>query len=202
MIVLGIDTSSRVVGVALCVNGDAVASRRVEAMPAETLLGLVDEVLADAGLDKRAVELVAVGKGPGLFTATRVGVATAKGIALALGRPLVGVGSLEAVMHAAGAEAVLVDAGRNEVYAASLGEAPFLASPDDALARLSGRRVVVSASLGRTMYLDAPAPDPVWIARLGQARRAAGVEDELVTLEPEYVRPSDATLPRTPLRTG
>ncbi len=202
MIVLGIDTSSRVVGVALCANGDAVACRRVEAMPAETLLGLVDEVLAEAGLDKHAVELVAVGKGPGLFTGTRVGVATAKGIALALGRPLVGVGSLEAVMRATGAEAVLVDAGRGEVYAASLGEAPFLASPDDALARLSGRRVVVSASLGRTMYLDAPAPDPVWIARLGEARCALGVEDELVTLEPEYVRPSDATLPRTPLRTG
>jgi len=122
MIVLAFDTSSRVVSVALCHDDHVLARRDVEAPPAEGLLGWVDEVLTEAGITRDAIELVAVGTGPGLFTGTRVGVATAKGIAFALGRPLVGVSSLVAVRRAASAEGrridgVMIDAGRGEVYA-------------------------------------------------------------------------------------
>ncbi len=227
MIVLAFDTSSRVVSVALCHDDHVLARRDVEAPPAEGLLGWVDEVLTEAGITRDAIELVAVGTGPGLFTGTRVGVATAKGIAFALGRPLVGVSSLVAVRRAASAEGrridgVMIDAGRGEVYAfgsagsagsaadgstGSAGsaadgtdDAPFLARPEVARARLSGL-LVASASLGLDLPA-APMPDAAWVAREGRARFVATGRDEVASLEPDYVRPSDATLPKTPQRTS
>jgi tRNA threonylcarbamoyladenosine biosynthesis protein TsaB len=216
MLVLAFDTSSRVVSVALCDDDHVLARRDVEAPPAEGLLGWVDEVLAEARVAREAVELVAVGTGPGLFTGTRVGVATAKGIAFALGRPLVGVSSLVAVRCAASADGrridgVMIDAGRGEVYAlgsaGSAGsaadgsdDAPFLARPEVARARLSGS-LVASASLGLDLPA-APTPDAAWVAREGRARFVATGRDEVACLEPDYVRPSDATLPKTPQRTS
>lgn len=204
MIVLAFDTSSRVVSVALCDDDHVLARRDVEAPPAEGLLGWIDEVLAEAAVARDAIELVAVGTGPGLFTGTRVGVATAKGIAFALGRPLVGVSSLVAVRRTASAsggtvDGVMIDAGRGEVYALGSEGAPFLASPEVARAKLSGR-LVASASLGLDLPA-APTPDAAWVAGEGRVRFAATRRDEVATLEPDYVRPSDATLPKTPQRT-
>lgn len=211
MIVLAFDTSSRVISVALFdseprdgeLSGDpqhgrVLARRDVEAPPAEGLLGWVDEVLAEAGLGREAIELVAVGTGPGLFTGTRVGVATAKGIAFALGRPLVGVSSLLAVLRATRADGVMLDAGRGEVYTLAAGGTAFLASPDIAAAELGGR-IVASASLGLD-WPNAPTPDAAFVAREGLVRFASTGRDEVATLEPDYVRPSDATLPKTPQR--
>lgn len=215
MIVLAFDTSSRVISVALfdsdSLDGDlrgelpgdpqdgcVLARRDVEAPPAEGLLGWVDEVLAEAGVARDAIELVAVGTGPGLFTGTRVGVATAKGIAFALGRPLVGVSSLVAVLRATGANGVMLDAGRGEVYALTAGGTAFLASPEVATRTLGGR-IVASASLGLG-WPPAPTPDAAFIAREGLVRFTSTGRDEVATLEPDYVRPSDATLPKTPQR--
>jgi tRNA threonylcarbamoyladenosine biosynthesis protein TsaB len=205
MIVLALDTSSRVVSVALCDDDRVLARRDVEAPPAEGLLGWVDEVLSEAAVSREAIELVAIGVGPGLFTGTRVGVATAKGIAFALGRPLVGVSSLVAVRRAAsadgrGIDGVMIDAGRGEVYALGSEGAPFLASPEVARSRLSGQ-LVASASLGLDLPA-APTPDAAWVARDGRARFASTRRDEVATLEPDYVRASDATLPKTPQRTS
>lgn len=198
MIVLAFDTSSRVVSVALCDDDGVLARRDVEATPAEGLLGWVDEVLMAARVARDAIELVAVGTGPGLFTGTRVGVATAKGIAFALARPLVGVSSLVAVRRAVSADGLMIDAGRGEVYALGAEGTPFLATPEVARARLSGR-LVASASLGLDLP-PAPTPDAAWIAREARARFAATGRDEVASLEPDYVRPSDATLPKTPQR--
>lgn len=205
MIVLAFDTSSRVVSVALCDDDRVLARRDVEAPPAEGLLGWVDEVLREAGHVRDAIELVAVGTGPGLFTGTRVGVATAKGIAFALGRPLVGVSSLVAVRRAASADGgrvdgVMIDAGRGEVYALGSEGAPFLASPEVARSQLSGS-LVASVSLGLDLPA-APTPDAAWVAREGRVRFVASGRDEVASLEPDYVRPSDATLPKTPQRTS
>src|ERR1700681_4350681 len=80
------------------------------------------------GVSLSALDAVAVDVGPGLFTGLRVGVATAQALAFALGRPLVGIGSLEILAQAGGASGALpgtlvvpvIDARRGEVFAARL----------------------------------------------------------------------------------
>ncbi|HVY47083.1 MAG TPA: tRNA (adenosine(37)-N6)-threonylcarbamoyltransferase complex dimerization subunit type 1 TsaB, partial [Minicystis sp.] len=64
---------------------------------AERVFEAIDAALAAAGLDRSALDAIACDVGPGSFTGVRVGLASAKGIAMALGLPLVGVGSLEAI---------------------------------------------------------------------------------------------------------
>lgn len=89
---------------------------------AERLMGIVDDVLAEASAGYQDIARIAVTVGPGSFTGLRVGVSAARGLALALGVPAVGVTTLEALAapHFGGDRAILsvLDARRGEVYAA------------------------------------------------------------------------------------
>lgn len=123
-LVLGLDTATERSSIAL-VRGDAtigfVAStdehRRGEKL-AETVRGLFGE----AGVDFDAIDGIAVVVGPGSYTGLRVGLALARGLALVDRLPVVGVGSLELIAHAAGPvgrqRAALLAAGRGKVFAA------------------------------------------------------------------------------------
>jgi tRNA threonylcarbamoyladenosine biosynthesis protein TsaB len=87
---------------------------RMERGHAEALMPMIVAVLADAGIGFPALDAVAVTVGPGSYTGIRVGLAAAKGIALARGIPLIGVTTLEAVARAAhpqigGADARVAD---------------------------------------------------------------------------------------------
>lgn len=64
---------------------------------AEALMGLIDDVLTEAGADYAALTKIGVCTGPGSFTGVRVGVASARGLALGLGIPAIGVSRLEAL---------------------------------------------------------------------------------------------------------
>jgi len=121
---LAIDTADRTAGVALLVEGQVVADY-VEASAyrhSERLFALIDEALCGAGLDRGDLSGIAVTIGPGSFTGLRVGLATAKGLAYALGVPLVGVSTLEAMARGAmpfpGVVLPLLDARKRQVYAA------------------------------------------------------------------------------------
>lgn len=92
---------------------------------AERIFAAIEEALAAAGLGRSDIGLVACDIGPGSFTGVRVGVASAKGLAMGLGVPLVGVGSLEAMASAAFAAGVagpkdvvvaVVDAKKQEFF--------------------------------------------------------------------------------------
>ena len=92
---------------------------------AERLLPLLQEVLAQAGWTWRDIDLVVVTEGPGNFTGLRAGIAVARALALALDRPVLGIGTLE-LLAEAGAAAVpdnplpilaVIDARREELYA-------------------------------------------------------------------------------------
>ncbi|WP_019136379.1 tRNA (adenosine(37)-N6)-threonylcarbamoyltransferase complex dimerization subunit type 1 TsaB [Cellulomonas massiliensis] len=129
MPVLALDTSA---GVAVAVTDDAgapLATRHVDQQRhhAELLAPLVQEALADAGVDRRDLTRVVAGTGPAPFTGLRVGLVTARTLALAIGVPALGVPGLDAV--AARASRVLpvgdgasldllvaTDARRREVY--------------------------------------------------------------------------------------
>src|SRR3954464_9450523 len=108
---LAIDTSTDTPGVALCDGPNCLVRTPVDApsssapvpMPgqhAERLLGIIDESMKRASWKRADLELVACCIGPASCAGVRVGVATAKGIALGLGIPIVGVGSLEAMAFA------------------------------------------------------------------------------------------------------
>jgi len=124
MRVLAIDTTTDLGSVAVRHGGALVAevAARVRARHGEVLLPRVETALDAAGLTLAEVDLVVVTVGPGSFTGVRVGVATAKGLALGAGKPIVGVGSLETLAAAvvgAGPGALVgavLDAHKGEVF--------------------------------------------------------------------------------------
>jgi tRNA threonylcarbamoyladenosine biosynthesis protein TsaB len=233
---LAIDTSTDTPGVALCDGPNCVARTPIDAasssapvpMPgqhAERLLGIIDESMNRASWKKADLELVACCIGPGSFTGVRVGVATAKGIALGLGIPIVGVGSLEAMAYAHRAHLTggtsyqdhalvpLLDARKGEIFWAAYDfDGALLAGPGhlgaaqiaDLVGRVPRPRITFLGAIAARLGLDPasvvanPAsdrPDPVAIARLAQAKLDERGPDDLDALEPAYVRPPDITLP-------
>ncbi|HET8607715.1 MAG TPA: tRNA (adenosine(37)-N6)-threonylcarbamoyltransferase complex dimerization subunit type 1 TsaB [Gaiellaceae bacterium] len=113
MLILAFDTATRVATSALVRDGDVLGERVSEAV---TLLEEVDDLLRAAGAGPRDLDAVAVGTGPGSFTGVRIGVATARGLAFALGIPLAGVSTLDALAAGAPGALPLVDARRREVF--------------------------------------------------------------------------------------
>ena len=125
MIVLGIDTATDVVSVAV-VDGEVVLAAselRSERKHAEDVTPMIDFVVKRAGLGLNEVAAIAVNVGPGLFTGMRVGIASAQALAYALSLPLVGVDGLAAMAAAVPAATAshvdivvpTIDARRNEV---------------------------------------------------------------------------------------
>ncbi|MBI2431688.1 MAG: tRNA (adenosine(37)-N6)-threonylcarbamoyltransferase complex dimerization subunit type 1 TsaB [Candidatus Hydrogenedentes bacterium] len=125
MTILAADTSTSINSVAVCRGGQLVAEVVVESrrLHSERLIGVVDWLLAEAGLSLDQIEVLAVSHGPGSFTGLRIGVATWKGLAFGLKRPLVGVPTLDALSRAGVFENAVVcavlDARMHEVFAAA-----------------------------------------------------------------------------------
>jgi tRNA threonylcarbamoyladenosine biosynthesis protein TsaB len=125
MPILAFDTSTPCARVALISDaGESLsAAEMTAARHSSNLLNLCDQVLGAAGIKIPAVRALACGAGPGSFTGLRVGLAVAKGLALADDLPLVLVSSLEALAldlaRAASGDGVLpcIDAGKGQVYA-------------------------------------------------------------------------------------
>ncbi|SDE34832.1 tRNA (adenosine(37)-N6)-threonylcarbamoyltransferase complex dimerization subunit type 1 TsaB [Limimaricola pyoseonensis] len=98
--ILAIDTSAAHCAAALRLEGRVPA--RVEPMAkgqAERLMPFLEDLLADEGLGWRDLAAIGVGCGPGNFTGLRIGVSAARGLALGLGIPAVGVSGFEAAAH-------------------------------------------------------------------------------------------------------
>ena len=123
--VLAIDAADRTAGAALAVDGQLKAAAIEEAgsLHSSRLFRLVDAVLDGAGLGRTELSAIAVTRGPGSFTGVRVGMATAKGIAFALGIPVVGVSTLEALARGSmpfpGTVCAVLDARKRQIYAAA-----------------------------------------------------------------------------------
>ena len=97
--ILALETTDAQGSVALCVGGEILTSRRLDAerRSAQTLAPTIQETLAEFGWAPQDVDAVAVAVGPGSFTGLRVGVATAKMLAWATGAKIIGVDALEAI---------------------------------------------------------------------------------------------------------
>jgi tRNA threonylcarbamoyl adenosine modification protein YeaZ len=113
VLILAFDTATDVATSALVADGEVLGER---VSRAATLLEDVDALLRQGGMRASDVEALAVGLGPGSFTSTRIGLATARGLALALGVPAAGVSTLDALAAGAPGGLPVVDARRREVF--------------------------------------------------------------------------------------
>lgn len=101
MKILAIDSSGMPASVAVCVDGTLMAEYTVnfKRTHSQTLVPMLDEVRSMLELDLESVDAVAVAGGPGSFTGLRIGSAAAKGIGLALNKPLIHVPTLEGMAY-------------------------------------------------------------------------------------------------------
>ena len=131
MRILGIESASLVASVAI-VTDDVITAEytvNLKKTHSQTLLPMLDEIVKmlevplesiDVGIDLNTIDAIAVSGGPGSFTGLRIGSATAKGLGLALGKPLIHVPTMDAMGYCLyGASALIcpmLDARRQQVY--------------------------------------------------------------------------------------
>jgi tRNA threonylcarbamoyladenosine biosynthesis protein TsaB len=215
--VLAIDSATDACSVALWRDGE-VAARRFEPRrhgQAEILMPMVREVMREASQDFAALTLIATTVGPGGFTGLRVGLAAARALALAAGKPVLGFTTLEAVAAAQppGGVPLLVaiDSRRNDVYVQLFAPgmmpigAPVAALPGDIAAMLPDEPVAIAGNAADAVLNALPRhalrpaggpalPDAAVIARLA-AERAESASPDAPPPSPLYLRPPDAKLP-------
>jgi len=183
-LILSFDTSAAHCAVALFC-GDKVLADRVQPMTkgqAEALFPMLESLLAQAGKTWRDLTAIGCGIGPGNFTGTRLSVAAARGLALSLGIPAIGVNSFDALCHGQNGPCLaLIDARRNQLYAQHIGaktqDAPGLFTRQDLIPRFKGKidhvlghdAETIAASLGVAPALPAD-PLAVAIARITAQR--------------------------------
>ena len=183
-LVLGFDTSAAHCAAAL-LSGNEILCETCEEMgrgQAERLFPLLEDLLASAGADWSDLARIGVGTGPGNFTGIRISVSAARGLALALDIPAVGVSLFEVIAaEMAGTRHLpAVPAPRDQLYIKPTSEAPRLVQDAEARA------------------MDLPLtwpPAPTHLAGV-IARLAARADRPLSPPAPLYIRPADAALPR------
>ncbi len=122
MKLLAIDSSGLVATVAVVEEGQMLAEYTVnyKKTHSQTLVPMLNEITQMIELDLSTIDAIAVAKGPGSFTGLRIGSATAKGLGLALGKPIIAVPTVDALSYNAWGSDMLVcplmDARREQVY--------------------------------------------------------------------------------------
>ena len=194
-------------------DGQVVASRSWRSAVNHTaeLMPAVAHLLEGSGLSVPDLEGIAVALGPGGFSALRVGMSVAKGLALASGKPLVGIGTLDAeaqpYLQSGLPVCALLDAGRSEVSSGYFGSdgqrlredricpPPELLEEVTGPALFCGEGTTAHAEVIRERMRDqalvvghAPAARLRALAALGQERLDAGETDDVATLQPYYLR--------------
>jgi tRNA threonylcarbamoyladenosine biosynthesis protein TsaB len=218
MKLLAIETSTEACSVALWVDGGVI--ERHDLAPrrhAELVLPWTDALLAEAGIGKRQLDAIAVGRGPGAFTGVRLAVAIVQGMAMALEKPVLPVSTLAALALPAlaglpGGAQVLsaIDARMGELYLGLFAAGPegpvaigeeWMARPEAADVDGQGQLLGVGsgfaagegalvARLGPRLLRAEPAalPHAADVARLGVAAFARGEAIAPDRLEPAYLR--------------
>jgi len=221
MRVLALDTALDACAVAVLdtERRDLVAS---ETQPmtrghAEALMPMVARVMDAARLEFSDIDRIAVTIGPGSFTGVRVGIAAARGIALAAGKPCIGLTTLAAFTapHVAagfdGTVVPVIDARHGQVYMQVFGSggraaiAPRLAAVGEAVEAARSRApALITGSAADLVAAQWPAGDPPpkvvavsapeigWVARLGAAAQADRALPKPLYLRPPDARPQDA----------
>lgn len=165
---------------------------------AEHLMGVIDTALTNAGIAMDGLDAVAVSVGPGSFTGVRVGVATARGLALALGKPAIGITTLEALALSARdvdgkcPTLVLIEAGRGQAYLAEYAADGAQTRPPVALSLEEADRLVADAEAQSLMVTGRSTSDILTYARLAADKFAANSGAVPERPKPLYLRDADA----------
>jgi tRNA threonylcarbamoyladenosine biosynthesis protein TsaB len=215
MTLLAFDTSMAACSAA--VWRDGVLARRFQAMSrghAEALFPMIREVMAEAGISFADLHAIAVTRGPGSFTGVRVGVAAARGLALAADRPVIAATSLEVIAHgvaqwltpeqAREPFVVAMDARRGELYCQQFASGRAVSdaqalSPDDCAHTMPHEECIAVGS-GAPLLANAAGPDQRVIALMPDALPdaadlaaiCADRAPETAPLSPLYLRAPDA----------
>jgi tRNA threonylcarbamoyladenosine biosynthesis protein TsaB len=217
-LVLAFDCAVTGLAVAVVRDGAALASHRAEGRDqAATLLPAIVATLEQAGVARRELALIAVTVGPGSFTGVRVGLAAARGLAVALGVPLAGIATTAALLAQAEASdrvvVAAIDTHLGDWFCAIRegDQAPFLTSMEALAERLEGRPCRIVGPQADVLAAKLPEavaqlalPDAAIIARLAlsdgverwrERNRAEGLP------RPLYLRGVNITLPDGARRT-
>lgn len=168
--ILGFDTSGPFVAAALLEASGQLRALRVEEMArgqAERLMPLIEDLLFEGGASWSDLTRIGVGIGPGNFTGIRIAVSAARGLALALDRPALGVSGFEVIREGAGPDVLAVIPGpRDQAYVQTPGGAIHFGPPPEAAhASLSADRRANILALARIAARKAPQgrPAPLYV---------------------------------------
>lgn len=210
---LALDTSTRYAGVALANEDRVVVSHSWYSTYNHTteLMPAVVHILEHSGLTAADLDGVIVALGPGGFSALRVGISAAKGLALVSRNPIVGVGTLDLEAHpyiGTGTQVcALVEAGREECATALFGPDGVrirddkVCTADEILTEVSGSTIfcgegvsawhnqIVEAMGAEAQIVKSVPASRVWaLAAIGREKLATGEVDDITALQPEYLR--------------
>ncbi len=219
MRILAFDCSGAACSAALWQEG-VVAARReaLERGQAERLMPMILAVLEEAGWRFADLDLIAATVGPGTFTGLRIGLASLRGLALASARPMLGIGSLEAVARATLAEEragrkllVLLESKRADLYAQAFDadlaplSPPLALEPRELAERFAGEKLLLAGDAAHRAEAGLRAagcelrfatgsglPDAALVAAIAAERVA---QASMRPPAPLYLRPPDVTLP-------
>ncbi len=189
VLILAFDTATDVATSALVDDGEVLGERTSRP---STLLEDVDALLRQASTRPADVDALVVGTGPGSFTSTRIGLAVARGLGLALGLEGAGVSTQDALASAADEALPVIDARRGEVFVPG----PAAVKPEDVAAR--GRLCLGDGAVRHRSILEAngglvpPDDDPRHLPRAVLHASLATAFGPVDALEPIYVRAPDA----------
>ena len=132
MLILSLDTATDIATACVWRDGLALAesATRARSVAAQRVLADIDRLMDEAGVTPADLDLVVAGTGPGTFTGLRIGLAAARALGFALGIPVKGVSTLDALRAAEGVDVACVDARRGEVFAAGAGLAVQAIAPE------------------------------------------------------------------------
>lgn len=217
---LAIDTAGSACSVALWAEGKVLGHEIAATQHghAVALAPMVERVAAGSGIALTQLGAVAVSCGPGGFTGMRVGLATARALALAVGCPAIGIGSFQALAatalrsggHPNGPMLAVLDSRREELFAqeidatlASAG-APMLLRPEAIVAHCRDRSLTLVADTELTEFAASASAGLNCLHAnadaLAVAELAASRADLHVPATPIYVRPPDVSLPKMPVQ--